>query len=186
MTLTDIGKWLVAAGVAFATGAFVTSAPYSAELSPTVDTHSQPSDSRTASAGDKAAGDALTKPTSALSDAQIEALLREIGIRYGDRTEPAPTPEAKASPSQSTTTLSDAQMEALLREMGIWYKSHAEAAPKPVTKPFPPPQAMSRRHWRQYSGHAGADRGEATRLMIDELQQSGVAVDTASGTKPLK
>ena len=108
--------------------------------------------------------------------------MREIGLRNDSRGETAPTPEKKPSPLQSTTVLSDAQTEALLTEMGIWYHNRADAARRPATKPLPTPQAMSRRHWPQYSGHASADRGEATRLMIDELRQSGVATDTASVT----
>jgi hypothetical protein len=182
VTLADISKWVAAA---FASVALVISAPNSAELSRGVNAHSQSSDGQTTSR-DKATGEALTTPTSTLSDAQIDALLREIGIRNDSRAETAPTPETKPSPSPSATMLSDAQMEALLREMGVWYNSRADAAPRPATKPLPTPQAMSRRHWRQYSGHASADRGEATRLMIDELQQSGVAIDSGSVTNRLK
>jgi hypothetical protein len=179
MTLADISKWIA---VAFASVAFVSAAPNCAELSPGVDTHSQSSGSQTTSTRDKATSEALTKPTSTLSDAQIEALLREIGLRNDSRGETAPTPETKPSLSQSTTVLSDAQTEALLTEMGIWYHNRADAAPRPASKPLPTPQAMSRRHWPQYSGHASADRGEATRLMMDELRQSGIATDTASVT----
>jgi hypothetical protein len=177
MTLANISKWIAAA---FASVAFVSSTPNCAELSPAVDTHSQSSDSQTTLTRDKATGEAPTKPTSTLSDAQIEALLREIGIRNDSGGGTAPTPAITPAPSQSTTVFSDAQTAALLREMVIWYHNRADAAPRPATKPLPTPQAMSRRHWRQYSGHASADRGEATRLMTDELRQSGVAADTAS------
>jgi hypothetical protein len=40
------------------------------------------------------------------------------------------------------------------------------------------------RHWRQHFGSAATDGGETTRLMVDELQQRGVAVDIASGFAP--
>ena len=40
------------------------------------------------------------------------------------------------------------------------------------------------RHWRQHFGSAATDGGETTRLMVDELQQRGVAVDIASGFGP--
>ena len=72
MTLADISKWIA---VAFASVVFVSSASNCAELSPGVDTHSQSSGSQTTSTRDKATSEALTKPTSTLSDAQIEALI---------------------------------------------------------------------------------------------------------------
>jgi hypothetical protein len=81
-------------------------------------------------------------------------------------------------------TLSNAQIETLLREIGIRPDSRIETPSRPVRKPSPPPQPTAPRHWRQHSGSAAADGGETTRLMVDELQQRGVAVDIASESGP--
>jgi hypothetical protein len=103
----------------------------------------------------------------------------------------SPASEAKSQPPASRTapppiTLSNAQIEALLRDIGIRFDSRIQTASRPVRKPSPPPQPTARRHWRQYSDSATADRGEATRLMVGELQQRGVAVDTGSESGPPK
>jgi hypothetical protein len=94
-------------------------------------------------------------------------------------TEIIPTPVIPLLNQPITiTTLSDAQIARFLSEVGIWYDRH-KAAPTPERKPSPP-QLASRRHWSRYSIRAQPDRGEATRLMVDELRQRGVAADTAS------
>jgi hypothetical protein len=154
--------------VVFASVLVLGSAAHSAEIPPPPNANLKPSDSRKA-------------PTApALSDAQIDALMKEIGIRHDSPTEAAPKPEAKASLPQPTATPLDAQTQTLLREMGHWYDSRAAAAPRPEAKPSPPSRHTWRRYWRHYSGRVEADRGEATRLMREELQQRGVAVETAS------
>jgi hypothetical protein len=83
--------------------------------------------------------------------------------------------------NQQTTTLSDAEFAAFLREIRIWDDRRTEAAPKPETK-LSPPQRTSRRHWPRYSSRAQSDNGEATRLMLEELRQRGVAVGTGSAS----
>jgi hypothetical protein len=94
-------------------------------------------------------------------------------------TEIIPTPAMPAL-KQPITTLSDAQIARFLSEVGIWY-DRRKAAPTPERKPSPP-QLASRRHWPRYSIRAQPDPGEATRLMVDELRQRGVAAGTTSGS----
>jgi hypothetical protein len=200
---------ITAGVVAFASVTAVPSVPRSAELPPAADAKSQPSDSQAAPTTptlSDAQIEALLKeigawhdsrteagltpetqspplhPTTTFSDAQRKELIREMGTWYDSRTEGAAGPETTPSPSQPTTASSDAQRKELIREIGSWYDSRTEAAPTPETKPSRPLRAASRRYWRHYSRTATADRGEATRLMVDELRQSGVAVDTASGS----
>jgi hypothetical protein len=86
---------------------------------------------------------------------------------------PTPAVPLRNDPTQM---LSDAQRAAFLSQVGIWYNERAKAATASIKKPSPT-QGVSRRHWPQYSFRAQSDpdRGEATRLMVDELQQRGVA-----------
>jgi hypothetical protein len=140
----------------------------SGEMSPPADASPKPSE------GPKAAA------PRGLSDAQIEALMKEIGLRYDGSTEAAPTPEAKVPLPQTAAAATDAQKQALLREMQHWYDSRMAAASRPEAKPAPPKRTW-RHPWRHYAGRPEADRGEATRLMREELQQRGVAVETAAG-----
>jgi hypothetical protein len=155
--------------VVFASALVFASIARSAEISPPPDANSRPSDS------------GKTAMPRTLSDAQIEALMKEIGIRHDSAAEAAPRLEAKAPLLQPTARPPDVQTQSLLREMGHWYDSRREAASKPAAKSSPPSQrTWRRRHWRQYSSQAEADHGEATRLMREELQQRGVAVETAA------
>src|SRR5215472_6795799 len=95
-------------------------------------------------------------------------------------------PEANSRPSDSgkaatPRTLSDAQIEALMKEIGIRHDSAPEPGPRPEAKSSSPHQRTWRgRHWRKYSASTENDSGEATRLMIEELQQRGVAVGPTS------
>jgi hypothetical protein len=123
----------------------------------------------------------------ALTEAEIEALLREIGLRRDSPRESAPSPETKASPSQPMAKPIDALTEALLKKMSVWYESRAEATPKPRPKPSWPRHSGSRRYWHHFYARyydRSADRGEATRLMTDELRERGVAVDSSSRSEP--
>ena len=128
---------------------------------------------------------ALTPAATMLTEAQIEALLREIGLGRDRPKEAAPPPETKTS-VVPTTTLTDAQKEALLKRMSVWYANRTEAAPKPRPKPSPPGDSASRRYWRHSYDPAALDRGEATRLMTDELRERGVAVDSLARAKPMQ
>ena len=155
----------------FASASIFASIARSAEISPRPDANSRPSDS----------GKAATPRT--LSDAQIEALMKEIGIRHDSAAEPAPRLEAKAPLPQPAARPPDAQTLSLLREMGHWYDIRREAAPRPEAKSSLPHQRTWRaRHRRQYSSQAEADHGEAARLMREELQQRGVAVGPSAGS----
>lgn len=192
----------------FAVLATVASAILFASIARSAETASPPD------ASPKPSGSTEASAPRTLSDAQIEALIKEIGIRYGSSTETASRAEAKTALPPPTAALPDAQRQvllremadwydsrmagtpgpkatlsqlpsatdpqrqALLREMKRWYDSRIAAAPRPEVK-FAPP---SRHHWRHYSIRAESDRGEATRLMREELQQRGVAVDTAAGS----
>jgi hypothetical protein len=151
-----------------AASALFSSVALSAEMSPPPDASPKPPDSAKASV------------PRTLSDAQIEALIKEIGLRYDSSTEAGPTPDAKM-PLQTTAAPPDAQTQALLREMQHWYDNRTAAASRPEAKPAPP-QRTWRHPWRHYAGRPETDRGEATRLMREELQQRGVAVETAAGS----
>jgi hypothetical protein len=144
---------------------------YSAEPSAGEDAHAQISN--------KASAPAETM----LTEAQIEALLREIGLGR-DRAKEALPPETKAAVLPPTTALSGAEREAL-RKMSLWYASRTEAAPKPRPKTSSPRHSASRRYWHHSYDPAAADRGEATRLMTDELRERGVAVERSSRPKPV-
>ena len=94
------------------------------------------------------------------------------------RSKPVTPPLTETSPTlampmlyQLPTSLSDAQLAASLHEVGIWHERPAEAAPR-LERKSSPSQRASRRHC---SVRAQADRGEAARLMADELRQRGVA-----------
>jgi hypothetical protein len=162
---TQVSKFACSVLAAYA---LFSSMALSAEMSPPPDTVPKPSDSTPASV-----------PRS-LSDAQIEALLKEIGIPYHGSTETTPRPELKTPLPQPPVTPSDAQTQALLKEMGHWYDSRMAIAPKPEVKPARPPRQTWHHHWRHYSRRSGADGGEATRLMRVELQQRGVAAEPAA------
>ena len=95
-----------------------------------------------------------------------------------------PTP-AVPLPKQPTTMLSDAQRAAFLRQVGTWYDQRTKAATGLNRKPLAPRRA-SPRHWPRYSFRAQSDGGEAARLMVDELQQRGVATAIASEFGPPK
>jgi hypothetical protein len=155
---------ILAASAVFASPALA------AEMSPPSDASPKPSDGVKASV------------PRGLSDAQIEALMKEIGLPYGGSAEVAATPEAKMPPPQTTAAPPDAQMQGVLREMRQWYDSRTAAVPRPDAKLPPPSQRTWPHHWRHYAGRAEADRGEATRLMREELQQRGVAVEPAAGS----
>jgi hypothetical protein len=99
-----------------------------------------------------------------------------------------PPPETSPTPAmpmlnQPPTTLSDAQLAASLRRPALGLT----AAPKPLRNQIenpPPSQRASRRHWPRHSVRAQADRGEAARLMADDLRQRGVApVSSVRGTR---
>ena len=157
--------------VAFASALVFASISRSAEISARPEANSRPSDS----------GKAATPRT--LSDAQIEALMKEIGIRHDSAPEPGPRPEAKTPLPQPAARPPDAQTLSLLREMAHWYDSRREAAPRPEAKsPSPHQRTWRGRHWRQYSARTENDSGEATRLMIEELPQRGVAVGPTAGS----
>jgi hypothetical protein len=162
---TQISKF---ASSVLAVYALFSSMALSAEMSPPPDTIPNPSDSTQASVPRR------------LSDAQMEALMKEIGIPYRGSTETPPRPEAKTPLPQPTVTPSDARTQALLREMGHWYDSRTVVASRPEVKPAPPPRRTWHYHWRHYSGPAEADGGEATRLMRVELQQRGAAAETSA------
>jgi hypothetical protein len=132
--------------------------------------------------GDARAQTSENASTSAtmLTEAQMEALLREIGLGRDRSKEAVPPPESTASVSPTTSVLSDAEREALLRKMSLWYASRTEAAPRPRPKPSSPRHSVSRRYWQHSYDPASADWGEATRLMTDELRERGVAVDSLS------
>jgi hypothetical protein len=72
----------------------------------------------------------------------------------------------------------DPQRATFLNDVGAWYDQHTNAVRIPQRKPVPAQRASSR-HWPRYSSHVDADSGEATRLMVDELRQRGVAVGNA-------
>jgi hypothetical protein len=90
---------------------------------------------------------------------------------------------AIAIPTQPTTTLSDEQAAAS-KDMDFGYDHRTETIPTrlPGRKPSSS-QWISRRHWSQPSSPAEADSGEATRLMLDELQQMGIAAGATSGSE---
>jgi hypothetical protein len=177
MTPPDIGKWIAAVVVAFASLVAVTTVSHSAELSAGSGANSQLPASRTA------------PPPITLSNAQIETLLREIGIRPDSRIETPSRPVRKPSPSPQPTAPQHWRQHSgsaaadggettrlmvnELQQRGVAVDIASESGP---------PRPTPRRHWRQYSGRGAAGRGEATRLMVDELQQRGVAVDTAAGS----
>jgi hypothetical protein len=160
---TQVSKF---ASSVLAAYALFSSMALSAEMSPPPDTIPKPSDGPQASVPRR------------LSDAQMEALMKEIGIPYHRSTETSPRPEAPLP--QPTVTPSDAQTQALLREMGHWYDSRTAVASRPEVKPAPPSRRTWHHHWRHYSGRAEVDGGEATRLMRAELQQRGVAAEPAA------
>ena len=162
---TQVSKF---ASSVLAAYALFSSMALSAEMSPPPDTIPKPPDSTQASVPRR------------LSDAQMEALMKEIGIPYHGSTETSPRPEAKTPLPQPTVIPSDAQTQALLREMGHWYDSRTAVAPRPEVKPAPPSARTWHHHWRHYSGRGEADGGEAARLMRVELQQRGVAAELSA------
>jgi hypothetical protein len=162
---TQVSKF---ASSVLAAYALFSSVALSAEMSPPPDTLPKPSDSTQASVPRR------------LSDAQIEALMKEIGIPYHGSTETSPRPETKTSLPQPTVIPSDAQTQALLREMGHWYDSRTAVASRPEVKPAPPSGRTWHHHWPHYSGRAEADGGEASRLMRVELQHRGVAAEPSA------
>jgi hypothetical protein len=95
---TQVSKF---ASSVLAAYALFSSMALSAEMSPPPDTIPKPSDGTQASVPRR------------LSDAQMEALMKEIGIPYHRSTETSPRPEAPLP--QPTVTPSDAQTQALLR-----------------------------------------------------------------------
>jgi hypothetical protein len=100
--------------------------------------------------------------------------------------EAAPTPKEIApivAPpvlSQPATRV-DPQRAASLSDFGVQYHLRTKAAPIPQRKPSPA-KRISSRHWPRYTSPVQTESGEATRLMVDELRQRGVAVDTAFGS----
>jgi hypothetical protein len=101
----------------------------------------------------------------------------------------APSAPASPTPTEIAPTLAlplstqpatrpDPQRAALLSNVGTWYDQHTKAAPIPQRKPSPTQRASSR-NWPRYPSRVQTDGGEATRLMVDELRQRGVAVGTA-------
>jgi hypothetical protein len=159
---TQVSKF---ASSVLAAYALFSSMALSAEMSPPSDTIPKSSDST------------QTSVPRRLSDAQMEALMKEIGIPYHGSTETSPRPEATTPLLQSAVTPSDAQTQALLREMGHWYDSRMAVASRPQVKPAPPSRRTWHHQWRYYSARGGADGGEATRLMRIELQQRGMAAE---------
>ena len=162
---TQVSKF---ASSVLAAYALFSSMALSAEMSPPPDTIPNPSDSTQASVPRR------------LSDAQMEALMKEIGIPYHGFTETSPRSEAKTPLPQPTVTPSDARTQALLREMGHWYDSRTVVASRPEVKPAPPSGRTWHHQWRHYSGRAEPDGGEAARLMRAELEQRGVAAEPST------
>ena len=156
---------VVGAFAAVALVCFVLAIRHPVEPSPAADRMAQPSDGGATSTSATAARDAsrftpVTPPP----------------------TETFPT-LAMPMVNQPPTTLSDAQLAAFLREVGIWYDRRTDAAPRPERKPSPSKRA-SRRHWPRHYVPAEPDRGEAARLMADQLRQRGVApVSSVLGTR---
>jgi hypothetical protein len=100
------------------------------------------------------------------------------------RSTPAPPVPKEIAPAVATPILNQPtivpapQVAAFLRDLGNWYDQRTKAPSIPVRNPSPP-QQTSRPHGPRDSGRAQADSGEATRLMVDELQQRGVGIRTA-------
>lgn len=97
---------------------------------------------------------------------------------------PAPTeiaPIAAPPILNQPTTHPDPQDAGFLSDVGTWHDQRPKAAPLPQKKPSPE-QRTSSRHWTRYTPRVQAESSEATRLMVDELRQRGVAVGTASGS----
>jgi hypothetical protein len=120
-------------------------------------------------------GDRTAQPSGVRANS-TSATAAEDAIRSKSVTPPlTETVPTLAMPMlyQLPTSLSDAQLAASSHEVGIWHDRPAEAAPRLDRKPSPS-QRASRRHWPRYSVRAQADRGEAARLMSDELRQRGV------------
>jgi hypothetical protein len=152
---------VVAAFAFVALGSFVIPMRHPVDLAPAADAKPQPSESGSASTRAQAVGDAA----------------------WSTPVAPVPTEiiPAVATPILNPpTTLPARQVAALLRDLGNWYDQRTKAAPIPERKTSPP-QRTSRRHGTRDSGRAQADSREATRLMVDELRQRGVAIGTASG-----
>ena len=121
-------------------------------------------------------GDRTAQP-SGVGATSTSATAAEDAIRSKSVTPPlTETAPTLAMPMlyQLPTSLSDAQLAASLHEVGIWHDRPTEAAPR-LDRKSSPSQRASRRHWPRYSVRAQADRGEAARLMADELRQRGVA-----------
>jgi hypothetical protein len=100
--------------------------------------------------------------------------------------EAAPTPKEiapiVAPPVLSQpATRADPQRAVSLSDFGVGYDHRTKAASIPQRKPSPA-KRISSRHWPRYTSPVPAESGEATRLMVDELRQRGVAVDTAFGS----
>jgi hypothetical protein len=159
---TQVSKFACSVLAAFA---LCYSMALSAEMSPSPDAIPKPSDSTQASVPRQ------------LTDAQIEALMKEIGIPHHGSAETLQRPEAKTPLPQPTVTPSDAQTRGILGEMGHWYDSRMAVAPRPEVKPASPSRRTWHHHWWHYSSRAEADGGEATRLMRVELQQRGVGAE---------
>jgi hypothetical protein len=158
---------VVGAFAAVACVASVSFMQHSAEPLPASSAKSQPSDGRTT----------LTR-----------AIAPENETLFTPPTSPPrqviPTP-AVPPPKQPPTMVSDAQRAAFLSQVGMWYNHRAKASTASARKPSPP-QRVSWRHWPRYSFRSRSDHGEATRLMVDELQQRGVAAAIASELVPPK
>ena len=151
-------------GAAAASAFFVILMAHSGEPSPAADAKLPPSDSGTTFTGPRAEGGAgWSTPVTSPPPEIVPTLAMPIL-------------------NQQTTTPPDAEFAAFLREIRIWDDRRAEAAPR-SERELSPSQRPSRRHGPRYSSRAQSDDGEATRLMVDELQARGVAVgpDSASG-----
>jgi hypothetical protein len=146
--------------LAFAFAAFITSMQHPIGPAPTSDAESQPLEGGAAPTSAKATENATWPAPIALPSAVVAPLAA-----------PILTPP---------TTLSDAQLAASLRTIGNWYDQRSKAAPIPERKPSPP-HRTSRRDRPRDPNRALVESGEATRLMVDELRQRGVAVGSARG-----
>lgn len=148
---------IIAVVGAFTAVAWISSVSFmqhSAEPYSILDANSQPSDDG-ATSGRAPGSETLSTPITSPPRKVIEAPVVPL-------------------PKQPTTMLSDARLAAFLRQVGIWYDQRMKAATAPERKSSAR-QRASRRHWPRYSFRAQSDRGEATRLMVDELQQRQVA-----------
>jgi hypothetical protein len=150
---------------------FVLAMQYPVDLSPTVNRVSQPTDGHQTSASATAAEDA-DRSMPPIPTPPVTTFPTPPPITM-PATETSPT-RAMPMPNEPPIAPSDAQPARPLREAGIGHDRVAEGVPGPDRKP-PPSQRVSRRHWPRHSVRAQAERGEAARLMADELRQRGIA-----------